>query len=684
MNVHSFLAIAFVALASACVGHSTQESAQKLSPVVKAAQKPARVIEESMHHLGDSEVDWPEVPKKPTPGPLVVRFKAEQNASPFCIAVKQRHVDDPWWIEINGKRVGKLRRKAALVDEYYELPKASLRDGVNVLRFVPTKKTDDISIGRVRLYAMGFRELFDLRPVLVRVRDDNGKGIPARITVTGAEDALVPIYHGASATSAVRDGIVYTSSGEARFEVSAGRYAIHVTRGPEWSLAKGTIHAHDRAGNEIDLSIRHEVDTRGWVGCDSHVHTLTYSGHGDASVQERLVTLAAEGVELAISTDHNHNTDYEPEQKKLGLMHHFKSVVGNEVTTPMGHFNAFPLDPEDKVPEHRLSNWIKVIEGIRAKGAKVVMLNHPRWPSLKDGPFGRFRLNRLSGERVTGPSKLTFDTMELVNSGTLTDDPLYIFEDWFALLNHGERIVAAGTSDSHTVGNIVGQGRSYLASKTDVPAEIDVDEACAAFLEGRCSVSLGIFCDLRVDGRYAMGDTVPVRKRGVDVAFRVASSSWIRPKLARVFLNGKLVASRELGPITGWPFDEVLRFEIDAPSHDSWLVCIVTGPGVSGAYWRTEKPYVLAASNPVWLDADHDGKYTSPRAQAEQLLAKHGSDPKKLGPALRNCDDALCVQVLAALRDTFSRNVAKQELERFISKLSPKRAVYARYLATLR
>ena len=66
--------------------------------------------------------------------------------------------------------------------------------------------------------------------------------------------------------------------------------------------------------------------------------------------------------------------------------------------------------------------------------------------------------------------------MELVNATVRASDAMYNFIDWFALLNHGEKITAVGSSDSHTVGDPVGQGRTYLVSSTDDPGAIDVDE----------------------------------------------------------------------------------------------------------------------------------------------------------------------------------------------------------------
>ena len=58
---------------------------------------------------------------------------------------------------------------------------------------------------------------------------------------------------------------------------------------------------------------------------DTHIHTLELSGHGDASVVERALTLAGEGIELAIATEHNRVADYSPALSAAG--------VANAVTT---------------------------------------------------------------------------------------------------------------------------------------------------------------------------------------------------------------------------------------------------------------------------------------------------------------------------------------------------------------
>src|SRR6185436_11047873 len=100
-------------------------------------------------------------------------------------------------------------------------------------------------------------------------------------------------------------------------------------------------------GAKQSLKIRRVVPANGYVSCDTHVHTFTYSRHGDATIEERMLTLAGEGIELPIATDHNLQIDYEAVAEAQGVRKFFTPVIGNEVTTAkLGHFNVFPVAKE--------------------------------------------------------------------------------------------------------------------------------------------------------------------------------------------------------------------------------------------------------------------------------------------------------------------------------------------------
>jgi hypothetical protein len=440
----------------------------------------------------------------------------------------------------------------------------------------------------------------------------------------------------------------------------------------EWSRGRATISLPNKAAH-VRLNIRREVDTTGFVSCDTHIHTLTFSGHGDASVEERNITLAGEGVELGVSTDHNHHTDYRPYQKKLDLNKFFTTVVGNEVSTPVGHMNGFPLDPKDKPPEHNLHDWVELVDGIRAKGAKVVTLNHPRWDPLPI--FVRSKLNRTTGD-FSPAKKFPFDAMEVANALVPVKDPLAVFHDWFGLMNHGEKITGLASSDSHTVGEPVGQGRSYIPSKTDDPSKIDVNDACGHFLRGETSISLGIFADILVDGRYKMGQTNSVKNSEVAVDLRVAAPSWVHPRRALVFLNGQEVASKEVLYTDNAPTDVHINFSVPKPKHDAHLVCIVLGDGVTHPSWKTEEKFTLAATNPIFLDADGDGKYTTPRETARTLLAQADD---KWSATLKE-DDAVALQMISLWQESAGAEEQKK-LHKLLSDASSTRPAFAEFLS---
>jgi hypothetical protein len=645
-----------------------------------AKSENGRLLDGKLHHIGDSEIDyWPEVSKKPDGAQLDVRFTATKNKKAFTVSLIYWDVNYPAAVELNGKKIDELATSQHRKLGYVTLPAGSLKPGTNVLSILP-RAGDDCVIGKVTLYEESFQSLMRLQPVRVSVTDAaTGRAVPARITITDLEGNHRQIFFAQTNRMAVRTGIIYTTGAETPFQLSEGDYFFYATRGMEWSRAQQKISVKHGKTTEVKLAIRREVDTKGFVAADTHIHTLTFSGHGDASVEERMVTLAGEGVELAISTDHNHQTDYRPYQQKLGLNEYFTPVTGNEVTTKIGHFNGFPLPPSEDIPDFKETNWVKLVDGIRAKGAKVVILNHPHWDKLPALEIQGF--NHVTGERASGAA-VTFDAMELCNSTTLVSNLLTLCGDWFRFLNYGERVAVVGSSDTHSVDDPVGQGRTYIRSSTDEAAKIDVDEACKNILAGDMSVSMGIFAEATVNGRFKMGQVAPMDGSPIKVQLRVAAPSWVKPQRALVFLNGSLVGEQTVKVINGKATDQVLEFSIPAPRHDAYVVCVVLGEPVKAPCWETLDPYTMAASNPIYLDADNDGRYRSPRETARMILEKTpGLDDQ--WKAVVELDDGTAVQMLDLVfksSDAKSRETLREKLEASVSG----RKIYEEFLKSMK
>jgi hypothetical protein len=652
-----------------------------------AASATSTALTSQLHHLRiDGSREWSEFPEQAELAALELKFQSAKNGAEQTLVLRQQDVKQAWPVKLNGKTLGRL-----VVDENdmvvtFSIPPGTLRDGDNTLQIVQeprAKMTDDIRVGEIVLHARPPQEVLAEGRVEIDVQDAaDGMPLPARITIINQAGALQTVGAKSNEHLAVRPGIVYSGNGHAEFGLPTGRYTIFAGRGFEYSLDSATIEVTTGGTVRKMLKIRREVPTEGYVACDTHVHTLTFSGHGDATAEERMITLAAEGIELPIATDHNKHIDHEPLARKMGLRRYFTPVVGNEVTTTVGHFNVFPARADAPVPNHRPKEWSAIFDNIyRTPDVKVVILNHAR--DLHSGvrPFGPDRYNALVGANLDG-WVLRANGMEVINSGAVQTDVMRLFRDWMGMLNGGRVLTPVAASDSHDVGrHFVGQGRTYIRARDDDPGNINVDEAVAGFLAGRVMVSYGLLTELTIDGRFGPGELAPVTGEQVRVDVRILGPHWARANRLKVFANGQPI--RDISIPESSPADRrpgVIwsdTWTMPTPKHDVHLVAIASGPGIDGLYWKTAKPYqptspdwtasVLGASGAVWLDADGDGRRTPAVDYARRVVSEHRADWPALYNALADYDSAvaaqaahLCQQAGRSLLDAAAQSALKE------------------------
>ena len=296
-----------------------------------APQEPGRTILENPLHLGDdSTPEWPEASKEPdAKNQTSHTFQAQANAKELALEVTCRHVDSSWSLKLNGRELGLLPRGADRKASILPIPPNVLRDGENHLSLSTGRVGDDITFGPVRLLERGYGEIHQVTPLTVRVEDSSGAPLPARLTLVDAKEQPAPVHYKDQQGYPVRDGYAYTDlAGEVVLPLSPGEWTLYASRGHEWSVAEAKIKLEHGVPAERVLVLTKEVETDGWISVDTHVHTLTYSGHGDSSLEERVVTIAGEGLDVAIATDHNHHTDYSEAQAAAGMGHLYRSIVG--------------------------------------------------------------------------------------------------------------------------------------------------------------------------------------------------------------------------------------------------------------------------------------------------------------------------------------------------------------------
>lgn len=654
----------------------------------------ARSIDSKTHHLRSGENrEWEEFALRPDAAELVVRFNAAPNAAQYTLRLRQRDVKQSWRVRLNGASLGTLVQDENEIVALWAVPPGTLKDGENELRVAcesgVNDAPDDVLAGDVELIPRPRADVLGEAKIALTVVDsDGGAALPCRVTIVDSKGGLATTGNQSGDGLAVRPGVIYTLHGRVSVSVPAGRYTVYAGRGFEYSVATATLEVKAGELAEKTLRIRRVVPTDGSVSCDPHVHTLTYSRHGDCTLEERMITLAGEGIELPVATEHNLQIDYAAAAEKLAASRYFRAIVGNEVTTATrGHFNVFPVSPDAKLINWRGRDWAALSRSIAdvAPGA-VVILNHARDVHGGFAPFGPDHHISVAGEAVDG-SVSPANAMEVVNSGATRADPMELFGDWFGMLNRGRRLSPIGASDSHDVARyIVGQARTYVrsaAANADGPTA-EANRVADSILQGRVSVSYGLLTRLAVGGQFTPGDLAILPPPAdspemIDVDVRVLGPEWTTAERVALYANGIEIRHAEIphpapGVSQPAPVKYESRWKLPRPAHDVHLVAIATGPGVVAPYWPAARPYqprsprwqsyVLGATGAVFVDADGNDRFDSAFDYATGIVAEvaaarpdgragppdAGALAAVLAVRLARYDEAVAAQAASVLR----------------------------------
>lgn len=456
-------------------------------------------------------------------------------------------------------------------------------------------------------------------------------------------------------------------------EVPAGQYTAYVTRGFEFSRHREDIDVISGRANTLAATLEHQLDTTGLVGTELHQHCI---GSIDAQVPYPVKVLenAAEGVELASSTDHDTITDFQPWIDALALGPWLRVVAGAEVTyTAIGHFNAFPWDIDAADPHRDTGSrlwWMKNIPttfaDVRAAaGDPVIQINHPRsqgagyFGSLPFDPTNATLLARDPPTIASLPADVysawsgDFEAIEV--NGSLGDATLFTAErraelaalaassafdvpvlaDWFGMIGAGKKVAATGNSDSHRKNGGVGYPRSFLTVDQDDPSALTPDHLRTALRAQRSAVGEGCLLELFVDGARRQGAdqlTTP----GGEVRARLQAPTHVTPGRLEVYVNGvvrpiivdadgvHLDPAGELSvPVShAAATDAVVRVDHalgGLPTDEGDLAVVALSRGGSGLP-PTGGGSAFCFSAPLYLDVDGDGAWTPWLAGTQQVV----------------------------------------------------------------
>lgn len=449
----------------------------------------------------------------------------------------------------------------------------------------------------------------------VHVRDPAGMPLPARVVLEpqGADRRIH--FVGAS--------------GDAVLRAPPGSYRVSVSRGVEYDAhVETTVVVPEDGKARVDAVLTRVVDTAGWISLDPHLHS-EMSNDSTMPLEDRILAVAAEGIELPISTDHDFVTDYGPVIQELGLGAWVATAVGEEASSVVwGHINAWPLVADRARTAQGAVPWYgrapgEVFALLRdGDPVRVVQVNHPRRGS--SGLFDRLKFDPVSLQALVDPASLglpadadlndlSFDAVEVGNRFD-ADQFEAAFADWLALVGAGHPVTATGSSDSHGASTYAGESRTYVwvGAGADDPASVTIADVNAAIRARHVVVSQGAFVVAglrRADGGTSLpGELVDHAGRAsATLAIRVQAPPWMPLLRVRVYERTDPIATITLDPAD----TAVVRYdgELQLPlgSRDTFYVVRVEPAGRGDPVLGMP---VSSFTNPVLVDVDGDGTWT--------------------------------------------------------------------------
>lgn len=441
-----------------------------------------------------------------------------------------------------------------------------------------------------------------------------GEAIPARVQVLPVGGApAVPGDLGERGLSRGRAHIAFPMGGTVDLVVDPGEHDVVVSRGYEWEIDTSRVTVVAGEVVTFEASLERVVDTMGVMCADFHIHTTRSPDSPDPG-DLKIRSLIADGLEIAVRTDHEWIRDFQAQIEAMGLAHLAFGIGGIELTTfAWGHFGVFPLVEDPTQPSGGAFPWVgrlppAVFADIRARSEDpVLIINHPRSGGVFGGYFNAVGLDNTTGMVAnTDLWDEAFTLVEVMNDESFEEARSGPVADWFGFLRSGRRVFAVGSSDSHNVdGSPVGYPRTCLRVGTDNPADLTPNVVRDATARGASTISGGIYLDVTGPGGEQPGDTVSGAGTTASFEVRVQAASWIEGSLSlEVIVDGVTTETIPITEADRDPLNAAIRLHttgisVPVDASGSWVVFHVSSDGTLDPVHPGRIPF--AVSNPVFL-----------------------------------------------------------------------------------
>lgn len=351
-----------------------------------------------------------------------------------------------------------------------------LPEGIYTARahFFPTVREESLFVGMDKENRVVLEDLAKGK-VIVKIRDSLGNFVPGKVTFIGMAPTRTPYFmplnplETGNYVESFKNSCHPEKDGEVK-ELPVGTYLVSASRGPEYTLDQNVIEVLKDRQQELVFQIDKVIDTDDLISVDPHLHTL--DSDGSVTIAERIKSVVAEGVDVAISTDHNFISDYSPTLKKLGMDEYLAVINGIEISGMdvnahwLPDFAVFPVTIDQNKPNNGAISPIS--EGLsvafdkwrKKDSGALIQVCHPRgWNSY----FHYFELDPETAATVRKDIDMSFDLLEAMNGPSSFSPNSDVIKDWLNLLNRGYYFPIVGCSDSHEIDrNEPGYSRTYV------------------------------------------------------------------------------------------------------------------------------------------------------------------------------------------------------------------------------
>ncbi|GAB4316976.1 MAG: hypothetical protein Kow0059_09790 [Candidatus Sumerlaeia bacterium] len=423
---------------------------------------------------------------------------------------------------------------------------------------------------------------------------------------------------------------IYSATGRGRVQLDPGYYGVFVSHGVEYEVSKNEIEVKATGENMLRVALKREMPVEGYVSLDFGVRT-NHSWDTPVTPRDRVVSAAAEGVDMIVTGDTNTATDLTSIIEELNLQSRLKAVAGMRVEydnrNTSGSFLVFPAPPNATINPEELFKApdMQSLFGRLRRSYPQAMIAVMRPLMPIEGYFSRAGFD----DREMGllhPEGLSFDFDFLEVWDGKRQGVIEMNNNLMVWLNYNNYYpgMIAG-SNSHTLfGEETGYPRVYVQSSQRDPRRINMNEIIANIKAGKVIITNGPWIEFKVNGK-GLGEVVtdPERDKIIDCEMIIRAPRWVQTDYIDILGDGtfrKRIIRRSYGVTQHYPnpeHQEDARFRMRI-IRDMILQVRVMGSRslepVVTKYGSGDEDYVraYALSGPIYLDMDGDGKFTPP------------------------------------------------------------------------